>query len=470
MSFNCEHQNRHSNAFLNLNGIPYVLAEYLDKNCFRQIDRSQIVSDVSIDQSESMVAVVDISIDDIGKRGGDGLPAVVGNNTNQKRLLDLIMNGGCKNSQLNVLKRGIIMRVNYRLENARTHSVLRSMVEDIRINDRLYFIDINPRNVNDNAIITNFTSSVVSTINQFTHGTDKMILRITNVQMFYECVKSGPKVPRIKQSLTQCNDGYPCSDMSCDPYYYHETNQHHHIMPEGEENIYGAEGVSTISPNTWVCFNRFYHFDGKGKDIIFHFDEINDPMTKVALIPCGTMNINRTFIINPGHRIIFKFSVWKNDIIAVYDTSTIANALGAPSFSDCWNPSHHPHHDHDHHHDYNPRYESMMVECLTRLQRMDEVIINTTSMLRDVVNMNKRQTVAIGKLTSGLRHLKHIVDKNHPGDGEDKPPTDCDGDHAEIEKRLDELTDMIDNLEDNSCECGEAMTIEEVEAMVNQFK
>lgn len=475
MSFNCEHQNRHSNAFLDLNGIPYVLAEYLDKNCFRSIDRSMILSDIQIDQSESMRAVVDISIDDIGKRS-DGLPAIVGNNTKQKKLMNLIMNGACQNNQLNVVKRGIIMRINYQLENARTHVVLRTMVEDIRITDRLYFLDINPRNIDDNAIITNFTHAAVSTINQFTHGTDKMIFKITSIQMFYECVQPSPKVPRIKQSLASCNPGGNISEYpgeGCDPYFYHDKHQNHHIIGPGANNNYGAEGVETISPNSWVLFNRFYHFDNNGADIIFHNDEINDPMTKTVLIPCGTILVERTFIINPGHRIIFKFSVWKNDLTVVYDTSAIANALGAPSFGDCWNPSHdhHPHPHPDHFPPYHPEHDAMLEECISKMRQISYVLQNSISMLKDTIKVNKRQEVSISKLASEVRSLKDIVLKYHPDDNvDDESPSGCECDHTEIENKIEEIETIVDNLKDKSCECGEALTIDEVHAMVEQFK
>ena len=91
---NCECMNQnangHVNAFIDLNGIPYLLAEYLDRNNFQQIDRSQIKSEIIVDQSESMRAVIDVSIDDIGKRASDGYPAIIGNTTKHTNLLKMI--------------------------------------------------------------------------------------------------------------------------------------------------------------------------------------------------------------------------------------------------------------------------------------------------------------------------------------------------------------------------------------------
>ena len=77
-------------------------------------------------------------------------------------------------------------------------------------------------------------------------------------------------------------------------------------------------------------FNRFYHFDNLGKDMIIHSQEVYDPRVKVIQIACGNVQVNRTFMINPGHRIIFRFSIWKNDVTIVNDTRKIAAALQAP--------------------------------------------------------------------------------------------------------------------------------------------
>ena len=249
----------HVNAFIDLNGVPYLLAEYLDRNQFQQIDRSQIRSEFTVDQSNAMRAILDINIDDIGKRSTDGLPAIVGNNTKQKKLLDIIsINAINLNSQLGVLKRGIVVRVSYQLENYRTGKVIRSMTEDFRINDRNYFLDINPRDINDNAIVVNFTDTMVSTINEFTHGRDPMMIRVTNIQMFYEIVKSTHK-PRLKQSMSwNGQDAIPTSySPEHDFYYHHKEMQNHHIMPMNEGPYhYGNEHVSMISPNKWTSLSR----------------------------------------------------------------------------------------------------------------------------------------------------------------------------------------------------------------------
>jgi len=329
----CDQNSVHTNAYLNLNGIPYLVAEYLDQRSFQQIDSSIIKSEIFIDQSECMRTIVDISIDDIGKRASDGGLNIIGNMTKQNDLITLIKNNyDMLEHQLPVFRKGIMLRVNYQLENKRTGQVLRSAIETIRIPERNYFMAINQSDINDNAIVVNFCNSMVSTIDQFTHGTEPMMLRITSIQMFYECVKNDPKTPRVKQSMIydpkMVEYFYGCES---DIYNYHQQVQTRHSFDESFQR--------SFCPPTWTFFNRFYHYDEENKDMILHLEEINHKGTKTLAMACGTIHVNRTFLINPGHRIIFKFSIWKNDIIVVNDSSYIAEALKSPYYQTQGNTS-----------------------------------------------------------------------------------------------------------------------------------
>lgn len=395
----CDHT--HTNAFIDLNGVPYVLAEYLDRWNFQQIDRSLIKSEINVDQSESMRAIVDISVDDIGKRASDGLPAIVGNRTKQKELLKMVADNAERfDRQLDVLKRGIILRVNYQLENQSNGQVIRSMCEDLRINDRCYFMDINPRNVDDNAIIVNFSDCMVSTINEFTHGSTRMVIRVTRVQMFYECVKKDPKMPRIKQSMI--NRGYPnylptSYGTEEDMYQYHNNMQNRHFLGHYNGNGMGwceCDDPGMISPPVWTSFNRFYHFDNYGNDIIFHPQEINDPMCKTILLGAGTINVNRAFVINPGHRIIFKFSIWKNDVTVVSNTRGIARALKVPMEEQYH--EHHHHHDNNHCHNHHDPIEPDK-ETLIRLYH-------------ELQHTNDRQNAAINSILDRIDMLSDQIE------------------------------------------------------------
>ena len=492
-NYGCENNtNVHTNAFVDLNGIPFLLAEYLDRRNFQQIDRSQIKSSIFVDQSESMRAIVDISIDDIGKRCSDGYPAILGNNTKQMNLLKMISDN-CEiiDHQLNVLRRGIVITVNYQLENKRTGQVIRTMSEKFKILDRSYFLDINPRNTDDNAIIVNFSNTIVSTINDATHGRDPMIMRITNINLSYEMVKDSPKMPRVKQSLMgnsnipQLPSNYGLEN---NIYRYLDMMQNRHVMPGYDPNSYIPEDPNLIMPPTWSMFNRFYRFDNNGKDIIIHGQEINDPITKVALVPCGTVHVNRTFMINPGHRIIFKFCIWKNDVTVVNDTTQVAQCLKAPILNDpgignhnnyhhndyCnnhnnnyiepnnYHQNHHDYHDHINHdpygHHINPDYQ------------------NIIRMLSDSKNIERRQNRMINQLNNKLIELSKIVqtlvpsspdeepengdtgengdigdvdtgDTGENGDICDTPGCDCNEIHEELEEKIEEIDNDVTNLQ-----------------------
>lgn len=350
----------HTNAFVELNGMPYLLAEYLDRNNFQQIDLGLIRSEIHVDTTEAMRAIIDIGIDDIGKVASTGLPNIIGNTTKTKSIVNNVkMNHARMDFQFPVLRRGLILRVNYQIENSRTGQVLRTMVEDMRIDDRNYFIYINRDNINDNAIIVNFSKTLVSTINQFTHGTDPMVLRITSIQMCYECVRINPLKPRITQSIMPNPQGMgaalPSYGTEAEMYYYHKNAQNKQVL--GDPIDYHRNVV----PDQWYNFNTFYHFQNEGRDIILHNNEITDINMKSILLACGTVQVNRSFIINPGHRIIFKFSVWKNDLAVVNDTKEICDAMHAQYDAPFMplNPGPDPNSVHIHDHERRPIYPDL---------------------------------------------------------------------------------------------------------------
>lgn len=349
--------NRHTNAFVDLHGIPYLLAEYMDKRSIMQLDRSLIRSEINVDTSECMRAVVNISVDDIGLRASDGLPAVWGNNRKQMELLKMIENRAPQlDHVLDVMRRGIVIRVNYALENASTGITIRTMSEDFRILNRGYYMDINPRNVNDNAIIINFAEKMMSTITEFTHGRERMQFRINSIEMFYEVLPRVFKRPGSCHNV--CSPGIPvlptCYGQEEDFYNHHHVLQSHHILGDPscggcDDFGYGHEHPMAINPPGWTNFNRFYHFDHDAHDAVLHTQEIDDPRTQSALMPCGTVRVNRVFVVNPGHHIVFNFSIWKNDLTIVNDCKPIAKALnvytGSSGNCDCndhYNPLPYP--------------------------------------------------------------------------------------------------------------------------------
>lgn len=442
----------HVNGFIDLDGIPYLLAEYLDRNTFQQMDRSMIRSGIFVDQGDAMRAIIDIHIDDIGKRGSNGYPAIVGNTTKHRNFLSMIKrHSEYFNHQLPVLRRGIVVRVNYQLEHYSTQQVIRTMVEDLRISDRNYFLDINPRNIDDNAIITNFSGSMVSTINQFTHGREKMALRITNIQLLYEYTKDTPKIPHVRQTLNNPEyQYYPGLDGARNEYEYHMQHQHHQFI-DGQNELHMP---GKVEPPSWRGFNRFYHFNENGSNVVLHNDEIYDPMTQVGLIPCGSCKVNQCFIINPGHRLVFKLSIWKNDLTVVHDTSAIADALSAPM------------HYHDHH---NPRHDH------------DIDLTHDVCHKHHIDDMQDRKIDYILEMIEKLKDDSKHQQKPEPP----LPPESCECNHDDINNRLDYLQALIeqalgiekpvdptppDDNDDGCCCDHDLITVDDIEKMLNSIK
>ena len=323
-----ENVDKHVNAFLEMHGIPYLLAEYCDRENIRQVDRSMIYTAVDVDTTEAMRAIIDISIDDIGKRASDGRPNVISNRKMQEDVIRSIRHI-FRNAEksLPVIRGGLIARVNYRIENGRTGQVMRSVYEDFRLPERQYFIDNSARdNINETAVITNFSSTQVSTINQFTHGMDPMTLRITSVQLCYEVMKANNLQPRgrIDKPYQRMEDLCPRTyEETYGVYEYHKDKQNRQYLGEP---MYGC-GLDRIYPYDWFGYNRLYHFDNDCRDIILHMDDIYDKHAKTTLIECGRLMVNRAFIINPGERLIFKLCIWKNDLALFNNTVPIAEAL-----------------------------------------------------------------------------------------------------------------------------------------------
>lgn len=326
---------KHTNAFLQMHGVPYLLAEYCDRESIKQLDRSMIYTSVDVDTTEAMRAIVDISIDDIGKRASDGRPNLISNQKMQEDVLRAIHHifRNAKKS-LPVIRGGLVVRINYRIENGRTGQTERSVYEDIRLPYRQYFVDTDPTDINQPAIVTNFSETQVSTINQFTHGTDPMTLRITSVQLCYEVMKANNLEPRgrIDKPLQRMED--LCPKPYCERYGIYEFHKDMQNSQYLGEPLYSHP--DWILPYDWFGYNRLYHFDNDCRDIVLHMDDIYNKHAGTTLIECGRLMINRAFLINPGERIIFKLSVWKNDLALFNDTRPVAEALD-------YHPCPHPH-------------------------------------------------------------------------------------------------------------------------------
>lgn len=359
---------KHTNAFIEMHGVPYLLAEYCDRDKIEQLDRTMICSAVTIDTSNPCRAVVDISMDDIGKRASDGMPNLIDNETKKSdvvRAVHEFFHG--TNKAIPVIKSGIVARINYQLENSRTGEVIRSIYDDIRIPERQYFVSVTPDAIDTNSIVTNFTTTQVSSVNAFTHGRDKMTLRITSIQLCYEVMRASGLEPRGRKDK-RCQR---MEDLCPPPRPYEERYGLYEFLKHSQNVQFLGDPLfvdKETYPDAWRGYNRLYHFDNDYSDIILHMDDIYNRYAKTTLIECGKMFINRAFVVNPGERIVFKLSIWKNDLALFNDTSVIADALDY-KYEPC-----HPHH----HESPVDRHQD---EEIRRLNRMIRVILDE---IRDI--------------------------------------------------------------------------------------
>lgn len=404
----------HSAAIIDVNGLPYLLGEYLDKNTFQMINRSNIRSEVIIDKTEHMMPAFNISIDDIG-RASDGCPSVIGNATKWKYMLKTLSDySSLYGNELGVLKPELVVRVNYQIENHRTGHVIKTMTEDFRIRERNYFIDINPNDINDNAIITNFHTCTMSSIGQFTHGMDRMQFRITNIQLYYELVRArkdgiGP--------FKMCNR--------------HEPPKMDHCMEMTHRYV-----NNNLIPEQWATYNHFYHYDRETADIRLHTQEINDHRYEVIPIPIGKIGINRAITVNPGSRIVFRFNIWRNDLVVVSSGYEVAKALKVPYIDEAYDGCDKP--DGDEVPNINLDYE------------------NTIRMVYDLQCAVEKQNAVILNLSQTINELNEAVKLLMPtppsGDAEDNDngnSSDSDNDDSSGDTEEPSVDDNIDSSEGN---------------------
>ena len=311
------------NAFMNLNRWPYLLAEYLDDTTFRQVDRASIRNNVTLTGQDPHVTVVDISI--------NHSEPPVGNRTAYSQLLRTIHERRRNLPHFDVIRPGLVARIEYSLEDASTGRMLRTLFTMMHIPNRTYHLVINPRDLQNNAVISNFYDSSVANIHDSIPGVGRLIVRITGVRLFYQAVRrhgtslNDPRrVERVRHPGT-LRDDRPDWNL----FNHHSMNQFEQDLCDCDEfNPRHNRRHHMTHPPQWLEFNEFYHFHDRGRSVVLHESNIMDRNTPVYLIPCGRLNINRAFTITNTHRLFFKLSVWKNDVVVVENTAKIAQILG----------------------------------------------------------------------------------------------------------------------------------------------
>ena len=284
------------NAFSVLDGYPYLLDDYLENINFRQIDPSMMTNGMSI-RSEEKHTHVDININDT-------IP-LTGNKMKYAHLIDrLFFYMRTKHHNiLPVLQNKLIAQISYQLENYHTGEILRSAQERLTIQDRNYYIADNlpgvANNDVDSCIVTNFKDSLTTAVMEITHGYSWIVCRITKIELFYPAVINGYYHYSYPPTVVPWNQ---------DPRWYQDQKD----LPKFSHRC-----------------NNLYHFSKDGTSIQLHGDEIEKlACENISLVPCGVIKSNRTFAVNHGSRITFRYNVWKSDLVMIKDSKRIEEILG----------------------------------------------------------------------------------------------------------------------------------------------
>lgn len=443
-------EEKHTNILLDLNNIPYLLGSYLDKRTILPVASNELRNEIFIDQTErnSMKTVINVNIADLPTRSTTDMPFVFGNNQKKDFMeRDMAALSNELNHQLDVLLPGIVVRINYQLENYKTGRLVSSMSEDLPITDAVYGYFINPNNYTDNCILSNFSDTLISSINAYAYGRQPMTFRITDIKLLYKKLSRFTNPHEVKRHVNRKSYDYGI-------YQYHEKLQSRHTFGD-DGRYYHREAPEAIAPPEWSMFSRFYHFDNRGHDIVLHMDEIMSPQTQIMEVPCGTTRVNRCFTVNPGQRIIFKISIWKNDIVVVNDAEWVAKALKSPCL-DAYEPLHSPIKHGCNSHGFHHMDEVVMKDKVDH--RQDHAIMDTNRRideLTEVVNRLARAIVDKGnpnidpneELDPGFTvpSEERIPVRPHRG----KPDRHIKGKIAKLEESIKNLQSMVGNTEED---------------------
>ena len=292
------------NGFIDIKGKPYLLGYYLNSYRYQDLDSSVLSSGISLDTSVNNLAVININIDQTDHSELNE-PLLKGNAEKRDELEQMVMANRefIAHNRFSIIKKGLVARINYRLESQRSGRVIKTVTENLVIYDSGYYHYSEGAFAADPALVVNYSDSVISMINQYTHGVDPLVIRINTVHLFYEVVPGYVRKPKQRDS-SMITFGYPVVAPACSsPRFNHRL-----------------DGIT-----------RYYNFGSNNSDIFLNQSEI-DSCKFTELVPCGSFYINKAFTVVPNQRIVFKLSVWKNDLTVVSDTYRLANILGIYAF------------------------------------------------------------------------------------------------------------------------------------------
>jgi hypothetical protein len=279
---------------MNINGFPYLFDESVNQACIRQVDRLSIINKLSVDTSKHNYTIIDIIVDDTDDE--------VGNRIKCNELLDIFKsNGLVLDKNIDVIRKALLVQINYQIENDRTGRVLHEYKIESIISNIDDYTTINPDVAGDTIVLTNFHGLINTTIPDNVHGRN-VTCRIIDIKFFFLAVSNFNGVE------------YDRSDL--------------------RDNIFNQCDLvdnTTISSNM-LHSDKFYNFDDGCYYITPNYPKIESKDTKVLMIPAGSVDVDKVISVNIAHKFLFNISVWKNSVIFVGDVTNIANAIGIDTF------------------------------------------------------------------------------------------------------------------------------------------
>ena len=295
------------NAFIDIKGVPYLCGYYLNNISFQTLSATQVQNEISIDNTIEGRTLVNIELDQLD-HDDQGLILPTGNVEKREQLEQMIMNyrDYIGLNSFEVLKNGLVVQINYRIEDQVTGRVVKVMTDSYTIYNAGFYSFVGDTNIADPAVIIKFSDSAVAAINQFSYGIQNLVLRINSIHLYYA------SVPSVRKRR---------------PLYYPPHYAYGYPVPSP---AYSRDPRLGCKVNEYR--NDLYRFGNNNKDIFVNLTEIENEHDDIRLVPCGARFINKAFAIAPMQRVLFKFTVWKNDLTIVPDTYRIANILGIYSF------------------------------------------------------------------------------------------------------------------------------------------
>lgn len=403
-----------SNMFVVENNLPYLMGdEFIHSQDFHltlpQFDPSMISKTPVKITNANKQTTVELTIN----RTSD---TFVSNHTKYKNLVNIVSsNVSTLKGILPVLKKTLVVQIDYQIENSRTKDIIRQASLKAAITDWNYYVQNPTISIDNGKVVTGFKDNIFNTVSDYIAGTDQMIYRITKVSLFY--MKINP-------------DGCGINDIF----------------------IQNKIPSSLIKPD---ASNQLYKFDNNYVDIILNNSLINSSSNKVIFIPIGNpIVVDQTFAVSVAHKVLYKLSIWQDDIILVADTRQIAQALGITSSTS------------------NPVYEDVMEKINEEKRRNDVQDFEISVLKTQIENMQTSiNTInsSIVKMQSDMANfitvdqVNTIVDDkiNNLKTSFDILEVDVNTSIASMQSKIDTLNSRVVSIENGSGISGIPVDVQE---------